>query len=179
MEFALGIAAGFFLWPWWAMMALSLVFIVDIVCLECEAEGWGTTILIIGTALLTWLAIDANIFVWVWNNLANIGKFFLVYFFVGALWSVAKWYFYLLTVRDKMKSSNITTRPWESYASNNKARIFSWIGHWPFSMVGTLFGDFLKRVVLSIYNMLSTLYEKIGNSVFADFKEKDEPSSRY
>ena len=45
-SFALGLAAGFLLWPWWAMSALFLVFVVDIVCLECEAEGWGTTILL-------------------------------------------------------------------------------------------------------------------------------------
>ena len=175
-SFALGLAAGFLLWPWWAMSALFLVFVVDIVCLECEVEGWGTTILLIGTAILAWLAIDVNIFAWVWANLGNIFKFFFVYFLVGALWSVAKWYFFLLKVRDKMKREveergiAETTRPYQSFASNNKARIFSWIGHWPLSIIGTFFGDFLKRIVINIYNMLSTLYDKIGDSVFAEFQ---------
>jgi len=175
-SFALGLVAGFLLWPWWAMSLFALVCVVDVVCLECEAEGWGTGILIIGVAALAWLAADVNVFAWVWANLTNIVKFLLAYFFVGAIWSVAKWYFFLLKVREGIKAIverdgiGETTRPWDSYASRNKGRILSWIGHWPLSMIGTLFGDVLTRIVKSVYNILSGLYDKIGDSVFAEFQ---------
>lgn len=175
MEFLLGVAAGFLLWPWWAILAFILICVTDIVLLgtdDLDGEpyvGWGTTVLIVGTGLFAWLATDVNPFVWVWVNLTSIVKFLIVYFFVGALWSIVKWYFYLLKVRDKMLTRKQKERPSESYARNNKVRIFSWIGHWPFSLVGTFFGDFLSRIVNAIYLMLSGLYDSMADRVFKDF----------
>lgn len=180
-SFALGLAAGFLLWPWWALSLFALVCFVDIVCLECEAEGWGTGILIIGVAALAWLAADVNVFMWVWHNLANIAKFFLAYFLAGSLWCVAKWYFYMLKVRDKVVADKDgkKIRPYGTYAKQNKARITSWIGHWPLSMIGFFFGDFLKRIGINLYRAISGLLDRISNSVFADFEEDESTKSRW
>ena len=176
MDLAFAFVLGFFALPWMWMGALTLLFIVDIVLCENEAFSWGTFLLIAGTATVAWLGGDVNVLAWTWNNLAEIFKFLIFYFMIGGLWSIAKWYFYLLRVRDRQKNwitpkEEKRKRPDASYARNNKGRIMGWIGHWPFSMIGSLIGDVLARVVESIFNVLRSLYDRIGNHVFADFEE--------
>ena len=95
-----------------------------------------------------------------------------------------KWYLHLLKVRDKARADfdRFTAaverpvaahpkRPSDSYARENKGRIMGWIAHWPFSMVGSVLGDFLTRIVKSIYNVLSDLYDRMANHVFKDFDQ--------
>ena len=171
MEFALGFAAGFFLLPWYWMSMLTLLFIVDIVLVENDCFGWTTTSLLAGLGLAAYFGADVNPFVWAWANVGSILEFFLLFWAAGALWSVLKWYLYLLKVREHAREMGIKSRPTDSYASYNKYRIMGWIAYWPFSMVGSIFGDFLSRIVKSIYRVLSGLYEAMGNKVFLDFEE--------
>lgn len=174
MDFALGLVAGFFALPWLWMAFLALIFVVEVVLCENEQFGWGTSLTLGGTALVAWLGADLNVFAWVWANLAAIAKFSLIYFAVGGLWSIVKWYFYLLRVKERLDrfadETKSRKRPNESYAKNNKGRIMGWIAHWPFSMLGTVFGDFLKRVVETVFNVLRNLYDRIANHVFAGFE---------
>ena len=170
MEFTLGLFTGLLLWPWWGLGFFVLLCIVDAVLVESENASWGTAMMLIGTALLVWIAGDANPFALVWDNFGNIVKFILLYFAAGALWSIAKWYFFLTNVRTDMIERGEKTRPRQSYARYNQSRIYSWIGHWPFSIIGTVFGDFLTRIVKSIYNTLSNLYDKMANNIFKDFE---------
>ena len=178
MEFTIGLFAGLLLWPWWALGIFTLMCLVDAVLVENENASFGTLMMLIGTGLLIWLAGDANPFTLVWNNIGSIIMFFIVYFIVGGLWSIAKWYLYLIKVRDKMKKRGETTRPYESYARNNQGRIAAWIGHWPFSMIGFLFGEFLACIVNSTYVFLSNLYANLANSVFKDFDSVIERERR-
>lgn len=171
LEFALGFAAGFLLLPWYWMSILVLLFIVDIVLVENDCIGWTTTTLLFGLGFAAWLGAGVNPFTWAWVNAANILQFFLMFWAVGALWSILKWYLYLLKVKERAVRRGTKSRPRESFASNNKSRIMGWIAYWPFSMIGSIFGDFLSRIVKNIYRVLSSLYERMGSKVFADFDE--------
>ena len=174
MEFALGFGLGLLALPWYYLAILSLLFVVDIVLVENEEFGWTFTSLLVVGGLVTWLGTDINPFTWVFYNAASVVKFLVGFFVVGSLWSVLKWYFYLLKVRDRIKDSGrAMKRPYDSYAANNKGLIMAWIGWWPFSVLGTLFGDFLTRIVTSIFNVLSGLYESMANKVFAGFDEEE------
>jgi len=62
MEFVLGMFAGLILWPWWGLGIFILLCIVDSVLVENEEATWGTGLMIIGTAVLIWLAGDMNPF---------------------------------------------------------------------------------------------------------------------
>lgn len=172
MEFTLGLFTGLLLWPWWGLGVFVLLCIVDTVLVENENASWGTAMMLIGTALLVWIAGDVNPFMLAWDNLGSIIKFLLVYFLVGGVWSIAKWYLFLTNVRDDMLDRGEKVRPSQSYARYNQSRIYSWIGHWPFSMIGSLFGDFLSRIVKSIYRALSNLYDKMANNIFKDFESE-------
>lgn len=198
-DLAIGFAVGLFALPWIWMVAFTCLFLADVILCEADEFAWGTTLLIVGTAAFSWLGAGINPFTWAWHNLGDLSLFFLTYFVIGGLWSVAKWYFFLLKLRNQLKE-DITSwesrkahwdetqkkatgaatlprlddrprRPERSFAINSKGRIMGWIGHWPFSMLGVLFGDFLTKIVKSIYNALSSLYDRVSNSMFAGFDE--------
>ena len=188
MDLAFALFLGYFALPWYFMSLLVLLFLVDVALCESDEFSWATIVLVVGTGLAVWLGGDVNPFAYVWNNLAEVFGFFVLYFAVGAAWSIVKWYFYLIRLRDKVKSGEHRDytqkgqglseaaikrkRPAKSFAKNNKGRIFGWIGHWPFSMVGTFIGDFIKRIVTNIYLVLQGLFDRMSNHVFAGFDEE-------
>ncbi len=174
MEILAGFVLGMFTLPWLWLLAVSILCIVDVVLCENDAFGWATALLIGGVGLVAWLGGDVNVLSWTWANLAGLVKLFIGYLLVGSLWSIVKWYFYLLKIRDRVKESSHdkNTRPVDTYARYNMDKLIGWIGHWPFSMIGSLFGDVLTRIVTSIYRVLSGLYDRVANSVFAGFEEE-------
>jgi hypothetical protein len=172
MELLFGMFTGFFALSVWWMLAIVAIFLVDVVLCEKDEFGWGTGLLMAGTALVAWLGAEVNAFLWVWENLAAVVKFSMVYFFIGAIWSFVKWYFYLIKVRDhhvKYEVDKSPERPKSSFAKNNKARLMGWVAHWPFSAIGFFLGDMLRKVVEGIFNVLKGAYERVGDYVFKDF----------
>ena len=53
-------------------------------------------------------------------------------------------------------------------ASDNKARITTWMMYWSFSMIGTLLGDWLSQLWNAIYNLFGNMYDRISKAVFGD-----------
>lgn len=51
-------------------------------------------------------------------------------------------------------------------ANNNKARITTWITHWPFSMVWTLLNDPIKKLANYIVEVLKSWFQKISDRIF-------------
>ncbi len=170
MDFTLGLFTGLLLWPWWGLGIFVILCLIDAALVENESATFGTAMMVIGTGILVWLAGNMNPFVLMWQNFGGVLLFFFGYFILGGIWSLFKWYLNLINVRDAMKEKGKTERPRNSYARNNKARIMAWIGHWPFSIVGTFFGDFLYRIGRTIYNHLGGTYERIEKHVFGDMK---------
>ena len=168
MEFVLGMFAGMLLWPWWALSIFVILCLTDAALVENESATFGSIMMVVGIGVLIWLAGDMNPFSLLWQNLGAVILTFIAYFIIGGVWSLFKWYLYLTNVREDMKETGKTERPYNSYARNNKARIMAWIGHWPFSIIGTFFGDFLYRIGNKIYNYLGGTYERIEKSVFGD-----------
>jgi hypothetical protein len=166
-EFTLGLFAGMMLWPWWVLGAFIIICLIDAALVENDSAGFGTALMIGGTAALVWIG-SGNPFALAWEHLGALTVFIFAYFIAGGVWSMAKWYLYLTNVRDDMKERGTTERPYHSYARNNKAKIVSWIGHWPFSIIGTFFGDFLYRIGYKIYGYLGGTYERIEKAVFGD-----------
>ncbi len=174
MELLFGLFSGCLALSIWWMVVLVAILIVEIVLCEQDKFSWATGILLGGTALVAWLGAEVNAFAWLWNNLAAIIRFSLGYFFLGALWSFVKWYFYLVSMRDghlKYDVDQAPRRPRSSFARNNKARLTGWVAHWPFSVLGFFLGDLLGKLVDGIFNILKGLYERVGDHVFQDFEE--------
>jgi len=43
--------------------------------------------------------------------------------------------------------------------------VYMWIGHWPFSMLGTLCNDFVRQIIDTLYAKLDATYGKIVKSI--------------
>lgn len=52
-------------------------------------------------------------------------------------------------------------------ASNNKARIVSWMSLWPCSCIGTLLNDPVRRLFNYLFNAFKSLYQKMSDRVFS------------
>lgn len=59
--------------------------------------------------------------------------------------------------------NSLTERP---RAAHNKSRIVAWMSFWPFSMVGTVLNDPIRRMFNWAYNLLSSLYQRMSDYVF-------------
>jgi hypothetical protein len=53
-------------------------------------------------------------------------------------------------------------------AYSNKNKIIAWMSLWPFSFIGTLINDPVRRLFLFLFNQLKSFYEKISDYVFKD-----------
>lgn len=53
-------------------------------------------------------------------------------------------------------------------AHDNKARIVAWIGFWPFSFVGTLLNDPVRRLCEFAFNRLRGTYQRLSNRIFRE-----------
>ena len=172
----------FLTWPWWIMGGFLALFILDVILLESEKEGWASLWMVLGSMGLVWLATGIFPLSLLWTNLGGFIAFCLTYTGIGIGWSFLKWYFYLLKVRDKAREmSNLgkpMVRPEESYARNNKARIASWIWHWPMSIIATFFGDWLVRLTDAFFEWFGHMYGNIGNRMFdGEFARTEEEAS--
>lgn len=52
-------------------------------------------------------------------------------------------------------------------ASKNKSRIVAWMSLWPFSLVGTVLNDPVRRLFNFLFNWFKALYQKMADSIFA------------
>lgn len=56
-------------------------------------------------------------------------------------------------------------------AAKNKARITSWMAFWPFSMVGTIINDPVRRLINFLFNQFKALYQRMADRLFASHPE--------
>ena len=57
-------------------------------------------------------------------------------------------------------------------ARNHKGKVLSWMTYWPWSLLWTLFNDFVRRVFNAIYNKIQKFLQKISDHAFRG-TEKD------
>lgn len=53
-------------------------------------------------------------------------------------------------------------------ANDNKSKIIAWMSLWPFSLVGTVINDPVRRFFTFCFNRLKSFYQAISNHVFKD-----------
>lgn len=51
-------------------------------------------------------------------------------------------------------------------AAKNKRRITAWMAYWPFSVVGTVINDPIRRLFRFLFNQFKALYQRIADHVF-------------
>lgn len=184
----------FLVGSFWFFALVGLTCVALVVALEAESPLWAGAILL-GFCLTLHLLGDFNAFGWAWSNPLTTLVYTSSYFGIGALWSVAKWWFFVRNKRDKydevkynfikdykldmtindvipgkhrkvFKEQLVWTDTSMPEARRNKSRIMTWMTYWPWSVVWTMLNDPIKKLFRMIYRRLQRLYEKISESLW-------------
>ncbi len=160
---------------------IAAVIVLDIALLtrsDNEVEGWAvaiTTGAFIGAILFT----DAFKGMRVGYLVAGVA----VYLAAGVLWSLKKWYDYVIGIltdlRQKYDIAGYVNKEakgnetFEAYArrsqpraANNKQRIVGWMALWPFSFSWWVL-TWPRHAFVWLYDRLSTVFDRISDRVWA------------
>jgi hypothetical protein len=179
----------------WILVALFVI--VEIICTETTSPVAGAVWLAL---FLCILQLGGSIPVVQWFA-ANPGRALLalvVYFVVGAAWSVFKWTTLCLAVasyvrvlkeefdhptenrnerytwRDRLRNSGdykgVDLMSLPPRVAAYKERIITWMVWWPTSMVWTILDDFVKNVFNHVYNAIRSTLQGISNRIFKDIE---------
>ncbi len=185
--FIFDIAIGFFI-----LLAAELLLLLGFVIAEKPFSALFSCLLFVG---LSDLFFDTGIFMSMWHNPGNIFLALLGYLGAGLAWSFPKWWFYVRKLRDefnvtlvdyrkryridpnvKLDAEQIekfhmyTSHKWSNaippLASQHKTLILTWMMYWPFSIIGTLCDEPLKKAFNLVFETFRGLYQKISESAF-------------
>ena len=102
---------------------------------------------------------------------------FLGYVFIGTVWSIIKWFFYLNRVKEtwyenrrKYPStySNSKFSIDDYKATEHKERIIHWMLYWPFSGIWTLINDPVRHAFQWVLVNCGGIFDSIAAKVFKD-----------
>ncbi|MBI2108785.1 MAG: hypothetical protein HYT93_01205 [Parcubacteria group bacterium] len=174
----------------------TLVVIANIAlfaCTENERPFLGIFVLL-GTFLLLQFLGDLHLFTYLKNHPFAIFMYFGGYLVCGTVWSVLKWYFYLLNKKEEYEElkkqhfsdSDMDEKNLENWKRTNthsemkrlirssifdyKEKIVTWMTFWPWSVLWTLIDDFVFKVFNKIFYYIRGLYESIKKRVFASIE---------
>ncbi len=83
-----------------------LIGIAFIWCIEFDRSG-SAVLMILATYFFLWGGVGINPAIFAWNNPMTTFIYIGGYFLGGTVWSIVKWYFYLLRRRDEAKKVRI------------------------------------------------------------------------
>lgn len=189
------------LWPFvafggyifWISIAIFL-FVMMIWSREDFLDAPFAFLAIFGILFLAFVDVPWSWFV---HNYLLVAMGFAVYVIFGISWSFMKWLFFLhdrakvyairkpdFEVSYKRAKENNTIRQDLSFAqyvlqnyefppqaSEHKNQLMYWAFFWPISILKFMLYDFFRKTWDFIYSHLSSLYQRIANTVFAKFPE--------
>lgn len=140
--------------------------------------GLFSVFALFGAAFISFLMVNLKIIL--------IGA--VLYFVLGGVWSVFKWYRLNIKVRNSYNraiSNGDSHAKAVSYAkemnnvysippspSKHKSTITFWIVSWPFSIVTWVLGDLVVDICNYVYEFLASIYTSITKNVFKDFPKE-------
>jgi hypothetical protein len=132
-----------------------------------EGNGIFSSLVVLGSIGMAYW-IDSSIFKSVLTFIKEKTLFFIisiiVYFIIGLIWSVFKWWIFLRKEAQKyIKSQNFSSRP---KPSDNSATITMWITYWPVSLFWFTVSNPFVKLGEFIGTYFTGIYERISKSVW-------------
>ena len=148
-------------------MILLLVFlgiyaIILTACVENEAGIGATVATLIALAVLGWVykgefSLLAS---YVSNNTLEVVLYVIGYLIAGVLWSLYKWYLYLLRYKEKWKGHTIVSGP-----RIDKGTAIMYMSYWYASLTWYLVHKPITKIYNGLYNLVSKAYTNIAKRV--------------
>lgn len=174
--------------PW--LLVLSLVVLI-LTCLVTYQEIWFISgVLLIVHSIILALFGDFNLFSEIIAHPLEAVLVLAGYLGIGIIWSTFKWYIFLVKAKNKFinfrkeffsnpknvgisqdkfleiaESRSVRYKP---KATEFKSNIVGWMAFWPFSLIATLLGDFVKDIFEFIYEKFRNCWQKISDYVWQD-----------
>jgi hypothetical protein len=187
----------------WIFFGLAAVLLTALT--EHEKFGWASITALVSFGALALFG-NFNVFSLALSHPLHVAYIVGAYFVAGALWSVAKWYFF---VRERRRKYNdvrakfleakglptdgpIPDEHKEAFSKNydlkeyrnrprirdNKAIVTGWLAFWPVSAAWTLLNDPIRRIFEWIYETLHGVYEGISAYVYRGVEEDFKVASK-
>jgi hypothetical protein len=160
---------------WFMLFAVS-VFIIICDVYEREGRAFSTLALFVGAILF----FNPELVIAVREHPLYLLYGFVAYIVLGVATAIAKWYFFLLNVKDEIsdrladEDRDIYSKITQVYVrgrkvalpikvSNFKARITGWMTYWPWVAVWTLLDDPIRRLFQRIYRFNARLLQNMAD----------------
>ena len=194
---------GLAFWPAIFFWALVFVLFIEASVFDQGLVALGT--LIVAVAAAYWLGYWSLDFVTA-HHVAFLWLL-AFYIPIGVIVATIKWWFYATGVAEKVEKylsdqarslkgqpdfdhamrrvrDNLSNRFEEFHpeggpmVSNHKADLTRWMAWWPFTIIGSLLDDILRRFFTAIYNAMSNMWQGIANRSFRNvqWKNPEEPN---
>jgi hypothetical protein len=188
ITFLAGLLAFGTLWFW----LFSLAVFIGLTLLVENDEGVWATIVFVGTVLSLNFLSKIPLLDYVKNNPGHTLMYVGLYFAIGVVWTIIKWYFFVhrkivaytefkrkflkdrgveaLTpalaneLIDRCKAYSVSPTPPDP--ADHKGDLTRWGTYWIFSMVGTALNDVVRRAWEYVYEMLQTTYDRMAKAIF-------------
>lgn len=180
-----------FSFAFWAILCVGSLIVMA--CTEIDdteaAFGWTTVCFAATIGLLIWLS-EVNAFSWLVANGKTVVYWGAAYLGVGVVWGVAKWFFYLMRVRDKLveyraqnditgamtleqqtafrRANYISSPSIPPEVKDSKGRVIFWMIYWPFSAPWTLINEPVARFFNFVYNRIAGMLQGMSDRLFKD-----------
>jgi hypothetical protein len=99
------------------------------------------------------------------------------YFVIGLIWTIIKWYFFLLDIKDTLVEKfkrNAKLSPQfdikEYYPSEYSQKLISWAIYWPLSCIWTIISNPVRRIFTWLINRLESTYIALTNRILRQFQ---------
>jgi len=158
-------------------------------------SGWIIFVLAIWAGLM-WFGADGKSIVKNFNlSLVDGLPYIIGYIVVGIIWTIIKWALYVYNWKkeylkekeyffevNKLKDINEIVKIWkqsswvEDYPNfrNHIEKLIDWGILWPFSMLGTLISDGIRKIWELLIRGCSKVFDTITNIICGDIKDKFE-----
>lgn len=182
----MGIIAFGTLWFWIAFVGVSglIIFFLESALDDLNKDdggGWKSTLTVLGFVGAYWWLGDSadllSIIQYIKTNTVGFLTWVGAYVLIGLIWSVVKWYFFLLNARDKAVEKHNDGDVLYDYelptAAKNKARIITWMSYFPFSMLWTVINEPFKRLYNFLYARFVSVFERLEKFVLGEIRAKN------
>lgn len=178
----------------WTLVAVEILLLFMFVEYE---NGIGATISVVGFGvLLQWFG-NVDIIDYVRAHPLFIVSATVVYFALGAVWGVIKWWLFChdaleeyeerrakffeingLPRDTKVVPPEFRTKWRDSHyyvelpqVKHHKIQIIRWMSFWVISMIWSFINDFVKRIFRTIYQRMATYLQGIADRMFSTVKD--------